>query len=155
MEPPVRIKPESLADYLEIMSKSVFQTGISWQVVEKKWPGIKDAFANFNPVAVSNFNSADMEMLADDKRIIRNHRKIAAILDLANHVHGEISGLLLLCCSRVGPSTSEEDWPSALLLGITTHCFTAKSHTVGSKVHVWYSLPHFSAVRPTCVARLD
>lgn len=86
MEPPVRIKPESLADYLEIMSKSVFQTGISWQVVEKKWPGIKDAFANFNPVAVSNFNSADMEMLADDKRIIRNHRKIAAIIGNAKRI---------------------------------------------------------------------
>jgi len=34
---------------LEIMSKSVFQSGFSWKVVESKWPGIREAFQVFNP----------------------------------------------------------------------------------------------------------
>jgi 3-methyladenine DNA glycosylase Tag len=44
MHGPEKIRPQRLADYLEIMSKSVFQTGISWQVVDSKWPGIRKAF---------------------------------------------------------------------------------------------------------------
>src|SRR3989304_3749440 len=31
---PEKIQPSSLADYLEVMSKAVFQSGISWKVVE-------------------------------------------------------------------------------------------------------------------------
>ena len=31
-----QITPTSLADYLEMMSKAVFQSGISWRVVESK-----------------------------------------------------------------------------------------------------------------------
>jgi 3-methyladenine DNA glycosylase Tag len=36
MEAPKKNDPSSLADYLDVMSKSVFQTGISWKVVEAK-----------------------------------------------------------------------------------------------------------------------
>ena len=34
---PEQIKPQSLDDYLEVMSKAVFQSGMSWKVVEAKW----------------------------------------------------------------------------------------------------------------------
>ena len=34
--PPEQIKPTSLNDYLEVMSKAVFQSGMSWRVVEAK-----------------------------------------------------------------------------------------------------------------------
>ena len=40
---PKQINPKSLADYLEVISKAAFQAGISWQVVESKWPGIKES----------------------------------------------------------------------------------------------------------------
>jgi 3-methyladenine DNA glycosylase Tag len=80
MEGPQKIKPQTLADYLEVMSKSVFQTGISWKVVEVKWPGIKDAFRDFDPVKISKFTINDIDTLVEDKRIIRNRRKIEAIV---------------------------------------------------------------------------
>lgn len=48
MQEPERIQPETLGDYLEIMSKAVFQSGISWKVVGAKWPGIKEAFQGFD-----------------------------------------------------------------------------------------------------------
>jgi 3-methyladenine DNA glycosylase Tag len=34
--PPERITPQSLNDYLEMMSKSVFRAGMSWKVIENK-----------------------------------------------------------------------------------------------------------------------
>jgi hypothetical protein len=75
-----RIKPRSLADYLEEMSKSVFQAGISWKVVEAKWPGIKDVLHRFDPQALSELTISEIDLLVQDKRIIRNRRKIEAIV---------------------------------------------------------------------------
>jgi 3-methyladenine DNA glycosylase Tag len=89
MEAPQKIKPQSLADYLEVMSKAVFQTGISWKVVEAKWPGIKDGLRGFDPVKISEFTIDEIDSLVEDKRMIRNRRKIEAII-------GNAQGLLEL-----------------------------------------------------------
>lgn len=80
MEGPERITPGSLADYLEVMSKSVFQTGISWKVVENKWPEIKAAFRGFDPAVISKLDITDIDKLVQDRRVIRNRRKIEAIV---------------------------------------------------------------------------
>jgi len=86
MEAPAKIRPKSLADYLEVMSKSVFQTGISWKVVESKWPGIKEAFREFDPVAISKLTANEINELAQDSRIIRNHGKIEAVVGNARRM---------------------------------------------------------------------
>ena len=86
MEEPKKIQPRNLADYLEVMSKSVFQTGISWRVVDAKWSGIKEAFHGFDPAVVSKLGEAELAALAEDKRIIRNHLKIRAIVSNARRM---------------------------------------------------------------------
>ncbi|WP_324250253.1 hypothetical protein [Halocynthiibacter styelae] len=35
-------------DWLAQMARSIFQAGISWKVVENKWPGIHEAFDGFD-----------------------------------------------------------------------------------------------------------
>ncbi len=77
---PKRVSPQSLDDYLEVMSKSVFQTGISWKVVEGKWPDISAAMERFNVGKVASFDEEDIERLVNDKRVIRNRRKLEAIV---------------------------------------------------------------------------
>jgi len=74
-----KITPKSLDDYLEIMTKAVFQSGISWSVVEAKWSGIKEAFLDFQIGAVASMDDAAIDALADDSRVIRNRLKLAAI----------------------------------------------------------------------------
>ncbi len=97
MEAPKQIQPTSLADYLEVMSKSVFQTGISWKVVENKWPGIREAFRSFDPAAIVALNPDDLDAIAGDTRVIRNRRKIEATVENArqmlalDHEHGGAS----------------------------------------------------------------
>ncbi len=76
---PTKITPNSLDDYLEIMTKAVFQSGISWSVVEAKWPGIKEAFLDFQIGGVASMDDAAIDALANDTRVIRNRRKLAAI----------------------------------------------------------------------------
>lgn len=78
--PPEQIEPASLDDYLKVMSKAVFQSGMSWRVVDAKWPGIQEAFDNFEVHKVANFSEFEIEQLADDKRVIRNRRKLSAIV---------------------------------------------------------------------------
>lgn len=80
---PQQIQPNSLGDYLEVMSKAIFQTGISWQVVNNKWPGIREAFHNFDHRAVASFTEDNLAELCQDTRVIRNRRKIEAIIDNA------------------------------------------------------------------------
>lgn len=80
---PPQITPERLGDYLEVMSKSIFQTGISWKVVNNKWPGIRDAFRDFDATAVASLTEGEIAALATDPRIIRNRKKVDAIVDNA------------------------------------------------------------------------
>ena len=86
MEAPRKIQPKRLGDYLEVMSKSVFQAGISWKVVEAKWPGTREAFKGFDAEAVAHMTPMDIDDLATDKRVIRNRRKLEAIVENARRM---------------------------------------------------------------------
>ena len=83
---PEQIVPRTLGDYLEVMSKAVFQSGMSWRVVESKWPGIRDAFLGFEADAVANLTEPSLEELAKDTRVIRNRRKIEAVVGNARRM---------------------------------------------------------------------
>jgi len=80
---PERINPVKLDDYLAVMSKAVFQSGMSWKVIESKWPQIREAFENFDVEKVASFNDDDLDRLVEDKRVIRNYRKLSAIVENA------------------------------------------------------------------------
>ena len=80
---PEQIVPKSLGDYLEIPTKAVFQSGMSWKVVESKWPTIREAFNEFQIGAVAAMDESAVDALTDDRRVIRNRRKLQAITDNA------------------------------------------------------------------------
>ena len=83
MQAPTQIEPAGLADYLDVITRAVFQSGMSWRVVEAEWEGFREAFAKFDPDAVAAFTDDDVERLAGDTRIIRNRRKIEATISNA------------------------------------------------------------------------
>lgn len=68
----------SLDDYLEAMTKSAFQSGISWDVIFAKWEGFREAFKDFDVSYVANLTPKDVDKLVKDTRIIRNRAKIEA-----------------------------------------------------------------------------
>ena len=80
MQAPTQITPTGLSDYLDVITRAVFQSGMSWRVVEAKWPGFREAFAGFDPAVVAAYTDDDVERLAADKAIIRNRRKIEATI---------------------------------------------------------------------------
>ena len=81
--PPKQARPRDLSGYLETMTRAVFQAGISWQVVDAKWEGIREAFRGFDPQVVAGFDTADIDRLMADPRVIRNRRKLEGTVDNA------------------------------------------------------------------------
>lgn len=77
---PKQIEVNSLNDYLEIMSKVVFQSGMSWQMIDKKWPEIRKAMDDFDVKKVADYDERDIERLSQDARVIRNTKKLMAIV---------------------------------------------------------------------------
>ena len=93
--------------WLAAMARGIFQAGISWKVVEAKWPGIEEAFGGFDPGFVAMIEGERLEALLGDTRVIRSGAKIVAIRD--NAVMVRASGGF---GRRVG------DWPDADFAGL-------------------------------------
>lgn len=80
MEAPKQITPTKLADYLEVLTKAVFESGMSWRVIEAKWPGFQQAFHGFDPARIAALSPDEVDALTDDTRIVRNRRKIESTI---------------------------------------------------------------------------
>ncbi|MDO8290889.1 MAG: DNA-3-methyladenine glycosylase I [Parvibaculum sp.] len=72
--------------WLAAMTKSVFQAGFVWKVIEAKWDGFEEAFDGFNPHRVAFYSGDDMGRLASDTRIVRNGAKIKATVENARFI---------------------------------------------------------------------
>ena len=78
MEAPKQIRPKGPGDYLEVMTKAVFQSGISWRVIESKWNGFREALHGFDAERIGDLTPPELDELSEDTRIVRNRRKIEA-----------------------------------------------------------------------------
>ena len=83
---PPQYTAKTLDDYLEHLSKGVFPAGISWRVVEAKWPSISKAFHGFNVERVARMTDREIDALTKDERVIRSRPKIAAVVHNANEL---------------------------------------------------------------------
>lgn len=59
------------------------QAGLSWITILKRRPEYRRAFCHFNPYKVAQFNETDVEMLMENKGIIRNRLKIKSAIQNA------------------------------------------------------------------------
>src|SRR2546421_13072898 len=84
--PPPQYTVKTLDEYLEHLSKGVFQAGISWRVVDAKWPSITKAFRGFDVERVARMTDRDVDALVKDERVIRSRPKIAAVVHNANEL---------------------------------------------------------------------
>ncbi|MCH8109264.1 MAG: DNA-3-methyladenine glycosylase I, partial [Chloroflexi bacterium] len=69
-----------------MVSKAGFQTGMSWRVIDAKGPEIREAMREFDPETIARFGEVELEELANDKRVIRNRRKLQAIVNNARQM---------------------------------------------------------------------
>lgn len=97
---PPKKKPENDSGYFEILSKAVFNAGFSYQVVNRKWDGIKEVFDEFKPEKLAKWTVDEISIALNSPKIIRNSRKVNAIVMNASlfleliEEHGSFEGYL-------------------------------------------------------------
>ena len=64
----------------ERLSLEAFQSGLSWLTILRKRPSFRSAFAGFDPAVLAGWGPADVDRLVGDAGIVRNRRKIEAVL---------------------------------------------------------------------------
>ena len=78
------LSPEKIAAIaddriLSQMARHIFQSGFSWAVIDKKWPGFETAFAGFDPAVNAAMSDERFDALLKDAGIIRNGAKIRSV----------------------------------------------------------------------------
>ena len=65
------------------MSRAVFQAGVSWAMIEKRWDAYEALFEGFDPKRVAAFSAGDIERIGSDPRIVRTRKKVVATVENA------------------------------------------------------------------------
>jgi 3-methyladenine DNA glycosylase Tag len=77
---PEVVEPVSLADYFEVMTRAVFQAGVSWKQIAAPWDAYREAFADFDPVRVAAYDGLDIERVLATPGVLRMPRKVRATI---------------------------------------------------------------------------
>ena len=65
----------------ELLILEMFQAGLSWETILNKRKNFRKAFDNFDWNKIVNYNEDKINELMQDKRIIRNRKKIEATIN--------------------------------------------------------------------------
>ncbi len=96
--------------WLSIITKTVFQAGFSWKVIEAKWDGFETAFDRFDVGRCAFMDDEKFDALLQDTRIVRNGTKIASVRDNA--------AFLLELREEGGAGAVLGGWPSTDYVGL-------------------------------------
>lgn len=67
------------ARYLSTMSLRIFRAGLKHELVDRKWPAFEEAFRGFDPTYCAGLFDEDIELLVEDRRLIRHLGKLRAV----------------------------------------------------------------------------
>jgi DNA-3-methyladenine glycosylase I len=72
--------PPGDKEHFALLARAIFSAGLGPKVVESRWEGLRTGFQDFDPRALVGFGPAEVERLLADPGVIRNRRKIEAVL---------------------------------------------------------------------------
>lgn len=78
-----RIAKPSLSDYLAVMSRAVFQAGLSWATIDRQWLALRQAFDGFEIQKVARYRESDINRIMAAPEVLRSERKIKATIENA------------------------------------------------------------------------
>ncbi len=77
---PDQVLEPQLGDYLEVMSKAVFQAGLSWAAIAKNWDAYLEAFERFDPQRVAAYSEFDVDRLMETAGVLHSRKKLQATI---------------------------------------------------------------------------
>ncbi len=72
--------PQTDPEYFALLARAVFSAGLGPKVVESRWADMGEAFHGFDPAQVTQMDEEDVARLLSDPAVIRNRRKIEAVI---------------------------------------------------------------------------
>jgi 3-methyladenine DNA glycosylase Tag len=97
--------------WLAEITRSVFQAGFNWRVIDNKWPGFEAAFHGFDTKLNAAMSEDEFDAHLKDTRIVRNGQKIAS-------VRANAQFLVDLASERGSAAKFFADWPDSDLIGL-------------------------------------
>lgn len=75
---PEVVTTRALCDYLEVITRAVFQAGVKWRQIAQQWEAYRTAFDDFDVARVASFGEADVQRALDTPGLLRSPRKVQA-----------------------------------------------------------------------------
>ena len=97
--------------WLAGMTRSVFQAGFNWKVVESMWPGFEVAFKGFDVGACAFMTDEWFDELVTDRQIVRHGAKIRAVQENAIFLQS-------LAAAHGSGGAILAEWPSNDFVGL-------------------------------------
>jgi 3-methyladenine DNA glycosylase Tag len=97
--------------WLAEITRSVFQAGFNWQVIDHKWPGFEAAFHGFDPPLNAAMSEDEFDAHLKDTGIVRNAQKVAS-------VRANAQFLVDLAAEHGSAAKFFADWPDSDLVGL-------------------------------------
>ena len=97
--------------WLAEITRSVFQAGFNWQVIDNKWPGFEAAFHGFDTRLNAAMSEEEFDAHLKDTGIVRNGQKIAS-------VRANAQFLVDLASEHGSAARFFADWPDSDLVGL-------------------------------------
>jgi hypothetical protein len=99
--PPERIPrviaAATLDDHLEVMTRAIFQAGLSWALIDARWDAFRAAFENFNVTVIETYGEGEIERIMAAEGVIHSRSKIAGTIANARALkalaaeHGDVA----------------------------------------------------------------
>ncbi|HEY1428546.1 MAG TPA: DNA-3-methyladenine glycosylase I [Candidatus Tumulicola sp.] len=99
-EIPDVVRPVATADYLEVMTRAVFQAGVRWKQIADNWEAYYAAFDGFDARRIAKYDDLEIERILGTPGILRMRRKVAATianaraLEAIEREHGNVESYL-------------------------------------------------------------
>jgi len=77
---PEVIENPTANDVFAVMTRAVFQAGVSWAQIAKNWDAYHTAFAEFDSRVVANYDDIDVERVIAVPGILKMPRKVKATI---------------------------------------------------------------------------
>jgi hypothetical protein len=74
------IAAPTLDDHLEVMTRAIFQAGLSWAFIESRWDAFRAAFENFNCTVVATYGEGEVERIMETDGVVHSRSKISGTI---------------------------------------------------------------------------
>jgi hypothetical protein len=87
----------SLDDHLAVISRAIFQAGLSWAMIDGRWETFRQAFDDFRVAVVANYGEGDIQRIMETDGVVHARGKIrgtianAQALQALEREHGSVA----------------------------------------------------------------